>query len=148
MHANQSIEIERTFNAPAQTVWLALTDKDQMKKWYFDLAEFKPEPGFVFKFEGGAENRKFLHLCEVTEVIPERKLAYSWRYDGFSGNSLVTFELFPEGEKTRLKLTHAGLDTFPANEPALARPNFVEGWQQIIGVSLKQFLEGAPETKR
>lgn len=148
MHANEPIVIEQTYNASAEKVWQALTDTNQMKKWYFNLAAFKPEVGFQFQFEGGSETRKFLHLCEVTEVIPGQKLTYSWRYDGFAGNSFVTFGLFPEGEKTRLKLTHAGLETFPANEPALAKANFETGWQHIIGVSLKQFLEGGPETKR
>ncbi len=42
------------------------------------------------------------------------KLQYSWRYDGYEGNSFVTFELFAEGDKTRVKLTHEGLETLAA----------------------------------
>ena len=42
--------IERTCNAPVEKVWKALTDKDQMKKWYFDLPAFKAEKGFEFEF--------------------------------------------------------------------------------------------------
>ncbi|MFC5269276.1 SRPBCC family protein [Adhaeribacter terreus] len=148
MQANEPIIIEQTYNTPAEKVWQALTDNIQMKKWYFDLEDFKPEPGFKFQFEGGTETQTFLHLCEVTEAIPEKKLTYSWRYNGYAGNSFVTFELFPEGEKTRLKLTHAGLETFPASEPAFAKANFVEGWNHISGISLKEFLEAEPETKR
>ena len=33
--------IERTFNAPVAAVWKAITDKDEMKKWYFDLTDFR-----------------------------------------------------------------------------------------------------------
>jgi uncharacterized protein YndB with AHSA1/START domain len=73
-------------------------------------------------------------------VIPQRKLAYTWRYKGHEGNSLVTFELFADGNKTRLKLTHEGLETFPKT-PAFARKNFMKGWTEIIGSSLKAFVE-------
>jgi uncharacterized protein YndB with AHSA1/START domain len=138
---NEPLTLERTFNAPADRVWKALTDKDTMKQWYFDLGEFKPEVGFEFQFTGGSEDRPYLHLCKVTEVVEGKKITYSWRYDGYEGNSFVTFELFPEGEKTRLKLTHAGLETFPADNPDLDRKNFVAGWNEIIGANLKAFLE-------
>lgn len=135
--------IERTFNAPVEKVWKAITDRDQMKQWYFDLKEFKPEVGFEFQFEGGKDDRIYLHRCTITEVIEGKKLTYSWRYEGFAGISFVTFELFDEGSSTRLKLTHVGLETFPANNPDFAKENFAEGWTYIIGTSLPGFIEKA-----
>ena len=135
------IVVERTFNVPVANVWQAITSKDQMKEWYFDLKKFKAEPGFEFQFEGGPDDRSYLHLCKITEVIPERKLKYSWRYDGYEGVSFVTFELFPEKNKTRLRLTHEGLETFPANNIDFSRENFEAGWNDIIGKSLAGYLE-------
>ena len=132
--------IERTYNASMERVWKAITDRDQMKQWYFDIAAFKPEVGFEFQFQGRNEDRVYIHLCKVTEVIAGRKLTYSWRYQGEEGNSFVTFELFKEGEKTRLKLTHEGLETFPA-KPDFAKKNFVAGWTELIGSLLKNFVE-------
>lgn len=38
----QPFIIERTFNAPVADVWKALTQKELMKEWYFDLSAFKP----------------------------------------------------------------------------------------------------------
>ena len=138
--------LERTFDAPVSLVWKALTQKELMKKWYFDLAEFKPEVGFEFTFQGGALPTVYTHLCKVIEVIFEKKLSYTWKYVGFSGNSMVTFELFPEGYKTKLRLTHSGLETFPYDHPDFfAKENFAIGWTQIVGNSLKTFLEN--ETK-
>lgn len=131
--------IERSYKAPVEKVWQAITDKEKMKQWYFDLAEFKAEPGFEFRFSGGPEDRQYLHVCKVTEVVPGRKLTYSWRYDGYEGNSFVTFELFEEGGGTRLKLTHTGLDSFPSH-PDFARSNFEAGWNEIIGTHLKEFV--------
>lgn len=132
--------IEETFNASVTRVWNAITDKNDMKEWYFDLREFKPEVDFEFQFYAGEEDKQYLHLCKITEVVIGKKLTYSWRYDGYSGNSFVTFELFEEGNKTRLRLTHIGLETFPADNPDLARKNFVAGWTQLIGTSLKEFV--------
>lgn len=138
---NTPIIIERTFNASASTVWKAITDNDDMKQWYFPLPEFKPELGFEFCFTGGPPEKEYLHLCKVTDVVPGKKITYSWRYDGYEGNSFVSFELLAEGEKTRIKLTHVGLETLPADNPHFAAANFVAGWTHIIGTSLKDFLE-------
>lgn len=137
----QPFTIERIFNAPVSDVWAALTQKELMKEWYFDLAEFKPEVGFKFEFTGGpTPERQYLHVCEILEVIPEKKLKHSWSYDGYEGNSILTFELFAEGDKTKLVLTHEGLETFPASNPDFALSNFAEGWTYIIHTSLENFL--------
>ncbi len=140
---NKPIVVERTYNTPIEKVWKAITDKDDMKQWYFDLPEFKPEVGFKFQFSGGKdENHQYLHLCKITEVVAGKKLTYSWRYDGYQGTSFVTFELFKEGSKTKVRLTHEGLESFRANNnPDLDEKNFVEGWNDIIGRSLKEFVE-------
>lgn len=137
----QPIIVERIFNAPIEKVWKAITDKDEMKKWYFDLSEFKPEKGFKFEFTGGDENKQYLHLCEVKEVVSNQKLSYSWRYDGIEGNSLVTFEIFEQGDKTLLRLTHEGVETFITDDPNFARESFEKGWNHIINISLKNYLE-------
>jgi uncharacterized protein YndB with AHSA1/START domain len=142
----EPLVFERTLNAPIEKVWKAITDKNDMKHWYFDIAEFKPEVGFEFRFEGRKDDIVYLHLCKVTEVVPGKRLKYSWRYDGFEGISFVTFELFPVGEKTRIKLIHEGLETFPST-PDFAKENFVEGWNYIIGKSLPDYVETADITR-
>jgi uncharacterized protein YndB with AHSA1/START domain len=76
----------------------------------------------------------------VTEVIPQKKIAYTWRYHGHEGNSLVSFELFADGGKTKLKLTHERLETFPKT-PQFARKNFVRGWTGLIGSELSDLVE-------
>src|SRR5262245_66596830 len=81
------IVIERIFNAPVTRVWRALTDVEQMREWYFDLKEFKPQIGFEFEFIVEHEGNSYHHLCLVTEVIPEKKIAYTWRYKGEIGRA-------------------------------------------------------------
>lgn len=136
----QPFIIERTFNAPIEKVWKALTDVNEMKQWYFDIAAFKPEVGFEFEFTGGSPEKSYLHKCKVTEVVVGKKLSYSWRYEGYPGNSVVTFELFDEGKETKLKLTHEGIETFPKGLTDFAPESFAKGWTYIIG-SLKDYVE-------
>jgi uncharacterized protein YndB with AHSA1/START domain len=142
----EAVIVERMFDAPVARVWKALTDVDQMRVWYFDLKEFKLQIGFEFEFVVEHEGNTYHHLCKVTEVIPEKKIAYTWRYKGEVGDSLVTFELFGEGDRTRLKLTHSGIETFPKT-PAYARKNFEAGWTEIIGSELKRFVENTENRK-
>ena len=73
-------------------------------------------------------------------MVPNKKLSYSWRYDGYPGDSLVTFELFEENDKARVKLTHEGLESF-GDKADFAKENFVAGWNEIIGKFLKEYVE-------
>ena len=138
----EPIVIEKLYDASPATIWEALTNKDVMKQWYFDLTEFKPEVGFEFRFPGGPDGKSYTHICEVVSAVKEQQLAYTWRYEGYPGVSTLTFDLKAEDGGTRFKLTHEGLETFPADNPDLARENFVKGWDYIIPISLTNFLEG------
>ncbi len=137
---HEPLIIERIYNAPVSLVWKALTEVDRIKKWSFDMPDFKPEVGCEFTFYGHKDNVTYKHLSTVMEVIPERKLTYSWRYEGYEGNSFVTFELFPEGDNTKVVLTHIGLETFPAHAD-FTRKDFVAGWTEIIGKLFKSYVE-------
>jgi uncharacterized protein YndB with AHSA1/START domain len=122
-------------------VWKALTEVTEMRRWYFDLKEFRPEPGFEFEFTVEHEGMTHCHRCKVTQAVPRKKLAYTWRYAGHQGDSLVTFEISAQGGQTTVKLTHDGLESFPKS-PSFARHNFFRGWTELIGSSLKGFVEG------
>jgi uncharacterized protein YndB with AHSA1/START domain len=136
----QPFVIDRVYNAPVERVWEAITDNNKMKEWYFDIPDFKPEVGFEFTFDGGSEEKTYVHLCRVIEVIEGRKLSHTWRYQDYEGDSVVTWELFPEGDKTRLVLTHTGLETFPPLKD-FAKENFATGWTDIVGRMLKEYVE-------
>jgi uncharacterized protein YndB with AHSA1/START domain len=143
----EPLVIERTLAAPVALVWEAITNKKDISQWSFEMKAFKPVVGCKFQFYGEKDGVKYLHHCKITEVIPQKRLAYSWRYKGYEGDSLVSFDLFTDGKKTRLKLTHLGLETFP-KLPNFARKNFAEGWTFLIGQSLKQFVEKQTKTKQ
>ncbi len=128
-------------SAPIDQVWNAITQKEIMKEWYFDLEEFKPEPGFTFTFTAGPDGRSYIHECTITRAEKPALLEYSWKYRGYEGESFVLFELTAEGDKTRIRLTHRGLESFPASNPDFAAKNFEGGWTALIGKRLVALFE-------
>jgi uncharacterized protein YndB with AHSA1/START domain len=129
---------EQLYDAPTSKVWQALTDENRMRAWYFtQLMKFEPMVGFKFVFsnDGSPFQKEWL----VTKVEDGRVLAHGWRYTGYPGSSEVTFELFEEGDKTRLELTHTGLASFPT-DAHFARHRFEDGWKQILGNNLRNHL--------
>jgi len=139
--ARKPLVIERELEAPIEQVWQAITDVTHMRQWYFpQLENFEARVGFETHFNVHHNGKDYLHQWKVTEVVPREKLGYLWSFRGFPGESLLTFELAKVGRKTRLRLTHSGLETFePENHPELAIGNFRAGWTAITA-QLDQFL--------
>jgi uncharacterized protein YndB with AHSA1/START domain len=131
--------LEHVYDAPIEKVRQALTNEGEMREWYFpQLEKFEPIEGFEFQFkDDGSDYKK---KWTVTRVVDGKLLAHSWIYKGYPGSSEVIFELFAQGEKTRLKLAHTGLASFP-HDAHFARHRFEEGWDRIIGSNLKKHLE-------
>lgn len=129
-------------DAPVQKVWKALTDTTEMKKWYFDIASFEPKVGHEFDFWGteGCE-KKYHHLCKVTEAVPEKKLAYTWVYENKPGSTLLTWEFQEEGDKTRVKLTHEGIESFSSLGKDFTQESFTGGWTYFLEDALPKYVK-------
>lgn len=139
---NTPIIVQYKINAPAEKVWKALTNKNEMKSWYFDIQDFEPEVGKVFNFyEPGGEN-KYRHQCEILEIISNEKLKHTWSYPDFSDQkTTVTWELLAEEDGTLVILTHEGIENFKDLGEGFSRENFTGGWNSIVGQSLKEYVE-------
>ena len=136
------VVVEQTFNAPMEVVWKAITDKDQMRQWFFEtMTDFEPELGFETQFNVRCEDRDYPHLWKVTDVAPGRRIAYDWRYGGYPGVSKVVWEVSEKPNGTKLKLTHQGHETFPQDDPVFSRESGQAGWEYFLHESLKAFLE-------
>jgi uncharacterized protein YndB with AHSA1/START domain len=134
----EPLVIERTLNAPVTKVWKALTDLEQLGQWFSKLDDFKPEVGFEFVIPDS-----YPSTCKVTEAIPDKKLSYMLCFDEYPAITIVTFELFDEGRKTNLRVTHEGLEKIPAvGNPDFERIKFLEGWGGVLA-ALQLFLENA-----
>ena len=77
---DEPVIVEQIFNASIGKVWNAITELDQMKKWFFEnIASFRPEVGFETRFDVQNEDRKFPHIWKLTEVIPMVRITYNWK---------------------------------------------------------------------
>ena len=136
------IVVSETYDASPDVVWRAITDADEMRQWFFEtMEEFRPEPGFETKFNVHHDGRDYLHIWRVTEVEPQQKIVYGWRYGGHPGESTVTWQLTPVAGGTRLELSHVGVESFPQDDPAFRRESCRGGWECFIQERLKAHLD-------
>ena len=142
MKEMKPIIVEQIYNTSIENVWKAVTEIEQMRQWYFEnIPDFRPEVGFSTKFEIINEDRVFPHLWKITRVIPGKLLEYNWKYEGYTGEAVVIFELFEENKFTKLKLTNIVVENFPDNIPEFKRESCERGWNYFICESLKKFLK-------
>lgn len=135
------IVVKQLFGSSIDKVWNAITKLDQMKKWYFPvITSFEPLVGFETRFVVQIEDRVFPHLWKVIEVIPQKRISYQWKFEGYPGTGVSTFELTEESHQTGLKLTFTTLENFPQDIPEFKRESGVAGWNYLIKDSLKEFL--------
>ncbi|WKN31686.1 SRPBCC domain-containing protein [Porifericola rhodea] len=140
--SEEAIVVEQYFTVPLARLWKALTDPTQMRQWFFeDINSFEPKEGFETSFVVKNEGRTFPHLWKIIEVKPGKKIVYNWKYEGYQGDSFVTFELFEqEHQQTRLKLTHKVIEDFSDAIPEFSRENCLGGWQYFIKQQLSKYL--------
>ena len=134
--------VTQNFTQTAATVWKAITEVDEMRQWFFDnIPAFKAEVGFQTRFNVKAPSRDFMHVWTLTEVIPQQKLVYNWKYENCAGDSFVTFELTPIKEGTQLTLTTTVIEDFPDEIPEFKHESCVAGWNYFIKQQLVEFLK-------
>ena len=139
---DEPVVVEQSFDQPIDLLWRAVTEIDQMRSWFFEnIPDFRPETGFKTSFNVQANDRDYFHLWEITEVTPNKKITYSWKYKSIEGDGTVIFELFKEGEQNLLRLTNLGLETFPGNIPEFTRESCEGGWKYFINGRLKAYLD-------
>lgn len=136
------IIVTKKINAPVEKVWKALTDKNEMPSWYFDIPDFEAEVGRFFDFYEQGEEKKYLHRIEILEIIENQRLKHNWFYPSFSDQkTTVSWELESDGEVTKVTLTHEGTENLKDLGEGFSNESFTQGWNEIIGQSLKLYLE-------
>ena len=139
---DEPIIVEQIFNNSSEEVWNSITDIEQMRQWYFEnIPSFKPEVGFETHFNVQSQDRNFLHMWKVTEVVPLKLIRYNWKFKEYPGDSFVVFELFKEKNLIKLRVTNQVKESFPDDIPEFSRESGVEGWTFFIKKRLKEFLE-------
>jgi uncharacterized protein YndB with AHSA1/START domain len=131
-HQLRTVVVEREFSHPPEKLWRALTQPHLIEAWLMKN-DFVPQAGhrFNFRADWGAVD------CQVTEVEPQKTLAYTWSAYGLE--SVVTWTLEPSAKGTNLRMEQSGFR--PDQEQAYQDAKV--GWQRFFG-ALEQALEQVP----
>jgi uncharacterized protein YndB with AHSA1/START domain len=136
--------------APPERVFKALTDSAELSRWFNNPscpvkvwemdARHGGRYGYATKKGAVTVNGMNEFEChgEILEFVPGRHLVYTWIATWHADKSLqtvVSWELTPEGGGTRVKVTHRGL----AKEDA-ARKDYSGGWVGVLEM-LRKFVE-------
>lgn len=131
------IVVDEVMPHTPETIWKTLTTGDLIARWLMAPTGFEPVAGnrFTYKTKPAGAWDGTIH-CEVLQVIPNERLAYSWR-GGDEGNvgygsrleTIVTWTLSRVASGTRVRLVHSGF-VLPKNDAAFA--NMSEGWKKVV----------------
>ena len=148
-----AIRLERTLDAPVETVWRYLTEAELRRQWFMGGTDAKA--GSEFELLNDHDNLSDQPVPYPADYAPYKRRTWSekvLRFEPprllettFQGgqNGTVTYELSPDGERTRLVLTHSGI-TSPSGFQ-----DFGAGWnshlsvleERLVGRGVRNFWE-------
>lgn len=126
---NQTITHRIFYNHPPSDVWEFLTKPELIEQWLMKT-DLQPVLGHEFTFTTRPLpqfNFDGIMNCKITEVIPNKKLSYTWK-GGMNGvvslDSVVEWTLTEKDGGTELLLEHTGF----TEASMLAYTPMNEGW--------------------
>lgn len=131
-------------DAPSEVVWPFLVEEQHVPRW-LGCMEYRKEPGHVFYMQPDPDKRAAGSVegathCAVQALDEPRRFAFSWYLPG-TPETAVEILLEPEGEGTRVTLTHRGWDRFEPDEIRDIRDALAGGWQGSVLPNLVAVVE-------
>jgi uncharacterized protein YndB with AHSA1/START domain len=105
---NLDLAFEELLPHPVEVVWGALTDANAISDWLMATQDFRPQVGARFRMKTRGLSADGWVDAEVLELDPPHRMVWAWFVDADVPHTIVTFELTPQADGTRLKLTHVG----------------------------------------
>ena len=121
------IRKEILIEAPVAKVWEHITDPKRIAGWLMPN-DFSAKVGQAFFLDCDKQGRI---SCVVKEIVPQKKLVYSFESSVTKVETLVTITLAGEGKGTRVTLVHSGWDALPPGEQGIA-DGFSDGWGKAL----------------
>jgi len=129
----RTIRFEALYPYAPEQVWAALTDSQAIADWLMPN-DFRAEVGHRFNFRTKpAPGFDGVVDCEVLEVDPPRRLAYSWKGGGI--DTVVAYSLSAEADNTRLVMEQSG---FTGLRGWMVSRILGGGWKKMIAVRLPE----------
>ena len=140
----ERLVVRRSFKAPVERVYAAWTDAEQMKRWFapgsmtVPMAEADVRVGGRYRVqmsEGGDDCEFHTTGGVYREIIPNRRLVFTWQWEGSDLETVVTLEFKPlSATETELTLIHEGFDSEDT------RDKHAQGWDGCLA-KLGAFVE-------
>ena len=131
----KTIKHQFFFPHPPEMVWDYLTKPELMEQWLM-RNDFQPIVGLDFQFRTNpipSLNFDGIFYCKVLEILPFKKLSYSWKSGPGEGkitlDSVVIWKLEPKDKGTELFLEHSG---FSKKENLNMFNGLTDGWLKNI----------------
>jgi uncharacterized protein YndB with AHSA1/START domain len=113
-----SLQIERTFQAPAEKVFDAWTSEEVLRRWWQAERGWETSAAEVDLRVGG-DVRVVMHDPEkdvahggggkYTEIDPPTRLAFTWLWDGDTRRTLIEIDFEEVDGATTVRFTHSNL---------------------------------------
>lgn len=115
----ETIEIKKSIviDASPEVVFKAITDPDELIRWFPDQAILEPKVGGKVRFTSLKEShpekldKNYVMEGTIKEFVPNKKLSYTWKFRDVPGfpETTVAWELEKiDPNKTRVELSHLG----------------------------------------
>ncbi len=131
----QSLEYQRTVNAPVAEAYRAFTRATPLRDWLCDVALADARPGGRIYLWW---NAGYYMAGEYTALEQDRLVAFTWMGKGEPAATQVEVRLQGRGQTTRITLSHRGIGEGEAW--ARARAEFERGWDAALE-NLQSLLE-------
>jgi uncharacterized protein YndB with AHSA1/START domain len=140
MTDTRTFEHSLTVDAPRDRVYHAITDADELKRWWITDGISEPRPGGRFRYEWRMADPSNDHVQEGTydEVVDGERVGFPWAGPG--GDSHVTLALSESNGGTQVSLVHEGISAEDQYE------RYEQGWQGFLA-NLKSVLEGGADNR-
>jgi uncharacterized protein YndB with AHSA1/START domain len=128
---SRKLVFHRRYRQSVEKVWAALTTPERLEDW-FASAEVDLRVGGTIRLNWN----KGMHQAEMTITVCEPPRALAWRWTIGERDTLVRFDLAPDGDGCALTLTHSGLSLDGARDGGVR-----SGWHAHLE-ALPDALEG------
>jgi uncharacterized protein YndB with AHSA1/START domain len=133
--SNDDLQVvfKRRYAKPVAKVWAAITTPERLAHW-LAVADIEMKVGGVIVLDWFGHNRM---EGRVVALDPPNTFAWTWTLD--ERETVVRFELQPQGDGCLLTLTHSGLSPKPGRSGGGVRA----GWHSHLE-GIPAALEGRP----